>query len=143
MVTIAQFSDTHFAETGHRSHGGSGYDTDLAWERGFAQAFSGALAIDSAVVTSDLADHGEPHEYVRAFAALGEIPVPTNVLAGNHDFDQSLREAAADTDIGTDRELVVGAWQFLFVDSNGDMGDTTGRIESDPQLVTVCLTPRT
>ena len=134
MVTIAQFSDTHFAEPGHRSHSGFGYDTDLAWERVFAQGFSGAHAIDSVVVTGDLADHGEPHEYVRAFEALGEIPVPTNVLAGNHDFDQPLRDAAATTNIGTERELIVGPWQYLFVDSNGDVGDTTGRIESDPHL---------
>ena len=84
MVTITQFSDTHFSRPGNRSHAGFGYDTDEAWLASTSLAF--ADPTDLTVVTGDVADHGEADEYAVAVERLSTIPTPVNVLPGNHDF---------------------------------------------------------
>ena len=134
MYRVAQFSDTHFALKGNRSHGGFGYDTDLAWQRVSTQAFTNNSSFDAAVITGDLVDHGLPAEYDHALGLLQSIPVSTNLVPGNHDFDAPLRSSVAGSKLAMERELRVGPWQFLFVDTNGEFGDTEQRIESNGRL---------
>jgi 3',5'-cyclic AMP phosphodiesterase CpdA len=129
MATVTQLSDTHFSTPGNRSHGGFGYDTDAAYLAAFDQAF-GEGGTELAVVTGDVADHGRPDEYRVAIEALGRIPVPTNVLPGNHDFDTPLRASVPRPGLTMDRNQRVGPWLFLFADSNhlGRQADETGRL---------------
>lgn len=129
MATITQLSDTHFSIPGNRSHGGFGYNTDEAFEAVFDLAF-GPDRTELAVVTGDVADHGQPDEYQVAIEALSRIPVPTNVLPGNHDFDTPLRASVPRPGLTMDRTERVGPWLFVFADSNhlGRVADDTGRL---------------
>lgn len=129
MVTITQLSDTHFSIPGNRSHGGFGYDTNETFDAVFDHAF-GAEATELAVVTGDVADHGRPEEYLVAIEALSRIPLPTNVLPGNHDFDTPLKVSVPRPGLTMDRTQRVGPWLFVFADSNhlGREPDETGRL---------------
>ncbi len=123
MVTVTQISDTHFSRPGNRSHGGFGYDTDAAWAATCAHAF--ANPTDLTVVTGDVADHGEPDEYLVAVERFADIPTPVNVLPGNHDFHVPLTVSVPRPGVSMDRVQRVGPWLFVFADSN-DEGRTTG-----------------
>ncbi len=129
MVTITQLSDTHFSIPGNRSHGGFGYDTNETFRAVFDHAF-GDNRTDLAVVTGDVADHGQPEEYEVAIEALSRIPLPTNVLPGNHDFDTPLKVSVPRPGLTMDRTQRVGPWLFIFADSNhlGRQPDETGRL---------------
>ena len=129
MVSITQFSDTHFSRPGNRSHGGFGYDTDAAWAASAAQAF--AKPTDLTVVTGDVADHGEADEYLVAIERFADIPTPANVLPGNHDFHVPLTVSLPRPGLSMDRVQRVGPWLFVFADSNGD-GKT---VDADGRLV--------
>lgn len=142
MITVTQFSDTHFSTPGNRSHGGFGYDTSAAFDTALAHAFDGG-GTELAVVTGDVADHGRPDEYDVAIRELSRIPVPTNVLPGNHDFDTPLKVSVPRPGLGMDRSQRVGPWLFLFADSNhlgkdlddsGRLIDREDRIEADAAL---------
>lgn len=135
MVTITQFSDTHFSRPGNRSHAGFGYDTDEAWLATTALAF--ADPTDLTVVTGDVADHGEPDEYAVAVERLRTIPTPVNVLPGNHDFHIPLTATIPRPGVTMDRVQRVGPWLFVFADTNGD-GRTVqpdGRIVDKPDRI--------
>ncbi len=142
MFRVTQFSDTHFSVPGHRSHGGLGYDTDAAWDAIFSHAFGGEHP-DLVVVTGDIADRGRPDEYRRAVEQLGRIPVPANILAGNHDFVVPFEAHLPRRSLSMSRTMRVDNWLFLFADTNyagrelGDDGrlhDKHDRIEARPQF---------
>jgi len=145
MLTVTQFSDTHFSYPGHRSHGGFGYDTDATWQACAAEAFDMARSgvTDLTVITGDLADRGERGEYDVAVSHLSTIPNPANVLAGNHDFHLPLSTIVPRPGLTMDRTQTVGPWLFIFADSNGDgrelgplgrLVDKADRIESNGRL---------
>ncbi len=131
MYRVAQFSDTHFSHPGHRSHGGFGYDTDRAWEYVRNDAFGDGHGFDAAVITGDLADHGEPAEYEIALRHLASIPVPANLLPGNHDHDEPLRASTVGSNITMERTQRIGEWLFVFADSNGEHPEGDMRITSN------------
>ncbi|MGH1492209.1 MAG: metallophosphoesterase family protein [Acidimicrobiales bacterium] len=142
MITITQLSDTHFSVPGNRSHGGFGYDTNETFRAVFDHAFA-AGGTELAVVTGDVADHGQPDEYLVAIEALSRIPVPTNVLPGNHDFDTPLKVSVPRPGLNMDRTQRVGSWLFVFADSNhlgreiddnGRLVDRQDRIEAEASL---------
>ncbi len=142
MFRVTQFSDTHFSVPGHRSHGGFGYDTDAACDAIFSHAFTGEHP-ELVVVTGDIADRGRPDEYQWAAEQLRRIPVPTNVLPGNHDFHVPFEALLPRRLLTMSRTLRVENWLFLFADSNfggrelGDDGrlhDKHDRIEGHPQF---------
>lgn len=147
MITVNQLSDTHFSTPGNRSHGGFGYDTDEAFEAALAHAFrsdtSADRSADLVVVTGDVADHGRPDEYAVAIEALARIPVPTNVIPGNHDFDVPLKVSLPRPGLGMDRVQRLGPWLFVYADSNhlgrevgsdGRLVDLPTRIDADAAL---------
>ena len=143
MITVTQFSDTHFSIPGNRSHGGFGYDTSEAFDAALDHAFGQGGGTDYAVVTGDVADHGRADEYEVAIAALSRIPVPTNVLPGNHDYDTPLKVSVPRPGLSMDRSQRIGPWLFLYADSNfngreiddtGRLVDVDDRIEADAAL---------
>lgn len=131
MIRVTQFSDLHFSTPGNRSHGGMGYDTDAAWREVFAHAFDdGRPQPDLVVVTGDVADHGQPEEYLVAAAHLQTIPVATNLVPGNHDFHVPFESHLPRPGLTMSRTLRLGSWLFLFADSNhpGRELDADGRL---------------
>ncbi len=143
MTTVTQISDTHFSRPGNRSHGGFGYDTDAAWAAVFRHAFVDREPPDLAVVTGDLVDNGEVDEYEVAVRHLRQIPVPTNILAGNHDLHVTLQSTVPRPGLNMDRVQRVGSWLFVFADTNHDgrtldsgrrLVDLPGRRHTDGRL---------
>lgn len=148
MISVIQLTDTHFSTPGNRSHGGFGYDTSAAYDAVLAHAFGSAAdpvpnGVDLVVVTGDVADHGRPDEYEVAVDALSRLPVPTNVLPGNHDFDVPLKVSLPRPGLSMDRTQRIGPWLFVYADSNrggrelddtGRLVDRDDRIEANPRL---------
>lgn len=148
MVRVTQFSDTHFAADGARSHGGFGYDTDAAWDAVSEHAFGvgsegAAYQSDLVVITGDVADHGLPSEYAKAAEKLGRIPYPANVIPGNHDFHVPFESGLPRPWLTMSRTLRLDNWLFVFADSNhagkeigadGRLHDRHDRMEEPPEL---------
>ena len=110
MFTIAHISDLHI--------GGRPESVDRA-RRVIGHVCAMSPAPDVLLATGDIADHGSPAEYATARDLLSAWPGPLLVGTGNHD----VREAFAQVLLGDprtgplDRELQVGAYRFLMLDS--------------------------
>lgn len=127
MVRVTQLSDLHFAEPGHRSHGGLGYDTDATWDLVHEHAFGDRSAWpDLVVVTGDITDAGHPDQYRRAAEHLGRVPVAVNVVPGNHDRHVPFEAHLPRPGLTASRTLRVDNWLFLFADSNFSGRDLDG-----------------
>lgn len=118
MIRVTQFSDTHFSTSGVRSHGGLGYDTDETWDAVHTHAFASGDHPDLVVVTGDVADHGQADEYAKAATQLSRIPVPANLVPGNHDFHTPFEAGLPRPGLTMSRTLRLRNWLFLFADSN-------------------------
>ncbi len=116
-IRIAQLSDTHFLEGGEEPEGGFAYNTGEAFEA-VRDHLHQHEPQDLVVVTGDVADHGRAAQYVLAAEAFSELNMPVNVCPGNHDQDTAFTTGMGRPTVGTSRALEIGAWCFLFVDSN-------------------------
>lgn len=89
---------------------------------------------DYVAVTGDIADHGRPAQYELAAAAFRRFAIDVHVCPGNHDFDTPLRMHLAGSNITAPRVVELGAWAFLFVDSNAGVmePDDSGRLVDPP-----------
>jgi len=128
-IRIAQLSDTHFLEPGRAPEGGFAYDTSAAFDAVLADLES-QPPFDLVVVTGDIADHGEPAQYLAAADAFDQITAPVHVCPGNHDQDVAFHGSLDRPRIGTERVIEQGNWCFLFVDSNSGIMhlDASGRL---------------
>lgn len=116
-IRIAQLSDTHFLADSDDAEGGFAYDTSAAFDA-VCDHLKQQAAPDLVVVTGDVADHGTPAQYRRAATAFAQLELPVNVCPGNHDQDMAFATGMARPTIGTSRVMEIGAWCFVFVDSN-------------------------
>ncbi len=116
-IRIAQLSDTHFLEAGEAPEGGFAYDTAEAFEA-VRNHLASQAAHDLVVVTGDIADHGRAAQYRKAADAFSQIDAPVNVCPGNHDQDAAFTTGMGRPTVGTSRAIEIGAWCYLFVDSN-------------------------
>jgi Icc protein len=126
-LRVAQLSDLHF------STAPGGYML-----RDTAETFS-AIATDLladppdiVVVTGDIANEGKPDEYEMAGAALADLELPVYCLPGNHDFVDALHAHLPRPGIVVQRTMRIGAWLFLFGDSNAGgvaFSDTDGWLD--------------
>lgn len=132
-LRVGHLSDTHFLEPGVTPEGGHSYDTAVAFDH-VIDHLGDHDHLDLVVVTGDVADHGRPEQYELAAAAFSRFSVPVNVCPGNHDFDHPFSTGITGDGIGTSRVIDLGAWAFLFVDSNaGQMvEDDEGRMVDPP-----------
>ncbi|MFN3217424.1 MAG: metallophosphoesterase family protein [Acidimicrobiales bacterium] len=128
-----QLSDTHFLERGLEAEGGGAYDTSLAFEH-VLEHLGDHDHYDFVAVTGDIADHGRPAQYELAAAALRRLQADVKVCPGNHDADEALRAHLDGADISMPRVVELGAWAFLFVDSNAGVmePDDSGRLVDPP-----------
>ena len=123
MLRVTQFSDLHF----RTEPAGFGPDTDQSWVAVRDHAFAPDRPTpDLVVVTGDIADTGAPEEYDKVGRALAELPVPVQLLPGNHDRQVPFEAILPRPGLSTGRTLRVGPWLFLFADSNHD-----GRVTTD------------
>ena len=116
-IRIAHLSDTHFLEDDESPEGGFAYDTAEAFAA-VRDHLNGGDRHDLVVVTGDVADHGRPAQYQRAAEAFSQLDAPVNVCPGNHDQDAAFTTGMGRPTVGTSRALELGAWCFLFADSN-------------------------
>lgn len=135
-VRVGHLSDTHFLEAGAPPEGGHAYDTAAAFDA-VLEHLGDHDHLDLMVVTGDVADHGRPGQYELAAEAFARFAVPVNVCPGNHDLDRAFRAGIDGHAVGTSRVVELGAWTFLFVDSNagqmvpddaGDLVDPPGEV---------------
>ncbi len=146
MIRVTQFSDCHFTTSALPTYGGLGYNTTEVWDaishHAFEQVHRSGLPVgerttggtrseaemgpsammqvlaDLVVVTGDIADRGLPEEYELAGALLGRVPVPVNVVIGNHDRSDSFPILNVNVSIAPSART--GDWLFIFADSNFD-----------------------
>ena len=93
-MLIAQISDPHVCPQGELYHG------LVDSNRMFAEALQHLKGLDRRpdvlLLTGDLVDQGRPQEYDMARRLLAELGFPYLVIPGNHDQQESFREAFAD-----------------------------------------------
>lgn len=128
MIRVVQLSDTHFADDGHRSHRGFGYDTDAAFAAVSERAFGPSSDDpDYVVVTGDIVDNGLAREYDKARSHLQTIPHPLLLTPGNHDFHEPFEQGVRALSSDADRSVEQDNWLFLLADSNHNGKEPDGR----------------
>ena len=90
-MLLAHLSDTHVTTGPHADEP----------NRRCSQALARIQALksrpDCALITGDLADHGEPAEYEAARELLTSLDIPVHVIPGNHDNAGVMLQVLADT----------------------------------------------
>jgi len=112
-LRVVQLSDLHISS----SPGGYEWrDTSQSFEAVTEHVMG--TPPDMIVVTGDITDGGRPDEYELAGNALAALGVPVYCLPGNHDSVDSLHAHLPRPGVVVQATMRVGAWQFLFADSN-------------------------
>lgn len=115
-LRVVQLSDTHlYADPGTTLK-------DCNTEQSLARVLATCQRLDPnpdlVLLTGDLVHDGSADAYRRLARQVRMLAAPTCALAGNHDVPRVMRATFADTSIDCRESLLVGAWQFLFLDSS-------------------------
>jgi len=128
VLRVVQLTDTHLC----RERGGTllGMDTDHSLQVVLELASAELPRVDLVLGTGDLADGGAPQAYERLQKAFSQLSERQFWLPGNHDLRASM-EAIADAPQRMAKELQVGNWQILMLDSQveGAVGGELGEEE--------------
>lgn len=92
-MIIAQISDFHVRPRGVLAYGG--IDTNAMLQSAVDAIAALDPAPDCVIATGDLADCGLPDEYALIGEMLGQLPMPSFVIPGNHDRREVMRESLA------------------------------------------------
>ena len=95
MILIAQISDLHLRPRGLPALGF--VDTNALARRAVATLLALRPAPAAVLVTGDIADTGDPREYAMAREILSALPMPVQIIPGNHDRRAAMREGLGDT----------------------------------------------
>lgn len=103
-MIIAQLSDFHARPPGLEVHG---LDTNALMNRAVDAVLALSHPPDRVVVSGDLADAGEPEAYEVVRRALARLPMPVDVVPGNHDAREPMAAALRPlcADLPTSRPL--------------------------------------
>ncbi|WP_423193542.1 phosphodiesterase [Cupriavidus sp. H18C2] len=93
---VAQLTDLHIKAGGKLSY--RMVDTAGALHAAIDTLLAAPQRPDVVVVTGDLVDFGDPHEYRFLRDILQRLPMPVKLLPGNHDHRTSLRAVFHDHD---------------------------------------------
>ncbi len=128
VIRVLQLTDTHLC----RTRGGKllGMDTDHSLQAVIDRARRERPDVDLVLGTGDLADGGAPEAYRRLPDYFGQVAQDHVWLPGNHD-DRQAMESEADSPLRLCRELRIGGWQLLMLDSQvpGEVGGELGPAE--------------
>tara|TARA_R110001592_G_scaffold363393_1_gene687167 strand:+ start:7491 stop:8330 length:840 start_codon:yes stop_codon:yes gene_type:complete len=127
-VHIVQLTDTHLC----KMQGGTllGMDTDHSLQAVIDLVKAERPAIDLLLGTGDLSDQGALEAYRRLQQYFAQLTEVNCWLPGNHD-DRANMTAVADHPLRLCREVRVGRWQVLMLDSQvpGEVGGELGPAE--------------
>lgn len=93
-MMLCQISDLHIKRPGALAY--QRVDTAQALRRCLRGMARLRPAPDAVVITGDLVDQGDAHEYAHLRELLQELAVPFYLLVGNHDHRDALRQAFPD-----------------------------------------------
>jgi Icc protein len=123
-VQLVQVTDTHLSAVA----GGTliGMDTDRSLLAVLEALRRAHPAPDALLATGDLADAGAPEAYQRLLGYLDAVTPRHYWLPGNHDDRAAMAAVAGESRMP--RELRLGAWQVLMLDSQvpGKVGGRLG-----------------
>ncbi len=127
-VRVVQLTDTHLC----RSEGGTllGMDTDHSLQAVIDLVKAERPAIDLLLGTGDLSDQGSLEAYRRLQQYFNQLTETHCWLPGNHD-DRANMTSVADRPLRLCRELRLGRWQVVMLDSQvpGEVGGELGPTE--------------
>lgn len=122
---VLQLTDLHlYAEPGTAL---LGLDTRRSFEAVLARATADFPAADLCLLSGDLSEDGSAAAYRYLAERMAGQPWPSRWLPGNHDDGSTLAAALAGRPEG-ERQLRVGTWQLLLLDSSvpGQAGGALG-----------------
>ncbi|MCB1674773.1 MAG: 3',5'-cyclic-AMP phosphodiesterase [Halioglobus sp.] len=122
-VQVIQLTDTHLS----RLPGGTllGVDTDYALQAVIDLVKTERPPADLLLATGDLSDGGADDAYRRLLGYFDRLCVRNFWLPGNHDERRSMEAAVQDSE-RLCREVRVGAWQIVLLDSQ-----VTGKVSGE------------
>ena len=127
-VSIVQLTDTHL----FKMHGGTllGMDTDHSLQAVIDLVKAERPTIDLLLGTGDLSDQGALEAYRRLQEYFAQLTEANCWLPGNHD-DRANMTAVVDHPLRLCREIRLGRWQVLMLDSQvpGEVGGELGAKE--------------
>jgi Icc protein len=128
VVRVVQLTDTHLCH----EDGGTllGMDTDHSLQAVIDLAKREHRGINVLLATGDLSDGGAEAAYQRLMGYLTQFDCASFWLPGNHD-DRSSMEAVTTGSDSLSREIRIGDWQILMLDSQvaGEVGGMLGEDE--------------
>ncbi|MDH4039793.1 MAG: 3',5'-cyclic-AMP phosphodiesterase, partial [Gammaproteobacteria bacterium] len=125
IARVVQLTDTHLC----KAQGGTllGMDTDHSLQAVIDLVKAERPQIDLLLGTGDLSDQGALEAYRRLQEYFAQLTATSCWLPGNHD-DRANMESVADNPLRLCRELRLGRWQVVMLDSQvpGEVGGELG-----------------
>jgi Icc protein len=114
-LRILQITDTHlYGDVDGRLVGVNTEDSSLeVLEKALAQFWPADLIL----ATGDIVHDGSEHGYRRFKERFERLETRTLVIPGNHDVPETLREVMQGGQVTACGHAIVGAWQFIMLDS--------------------------
>ena len=129
-VRVLQLTDTHL----RRVSGGTllGVDTDRSLQAVIDLARAERWPADLALATGDLSDNGSGDAYRRLLGYFDQLCPRSFWLPGNHDEREAMQAVVQGSE-HLCREVRVGTWQILLLDSqvDGEVGGELGAAERE------------
>jgi len=122
VVRLVQITDCHIlAAADERLHD---MDTRLSFETVSRAAVASNAELDLVLATGDLSQDASAASYQYLAARFDEIGLPLFWIPGNHDDDAVMREHLRGEFISSARQVLVGGWQIILLDSTipGEVG---------------------
>lgn len=132
-MLIAQLSDPHVVAPGTLLYGS--INTGALFAAAVRRIAGLDPAPDLVVISGDLVNEGSPQEYAHVRTMLGQLRMPWQVMAGNHDDREQLRAAFPDQGFGNCglccAKRTQGDLTLLFLDTTipGEEGGEVGEAQ--------------
>lgn len=124
-VQLVQITDCHiFASAGEKLRGLNTRDSFEAVKSAVVKAGDN---LDLLLVTGDLSQDGSADSYRYLARQFDQFGLPTFWLPGNHDESSTLEKHFTGKHIHASKQVLVGAWQIVMLDSTIS-GEVHGRV---------------
>ena len=127
VVRLVQITDCHIMATAHeRLHD---INTRHSFEAVSRAAVGNYTDLDLLLLTGDLSQDASAASYRYLATRFTELGLPTFWIPGNHDDDSIMREHLRGSCIFSARQVLVGHWQIVLLDSTIP-GEVGGRVSA-------------